>query len=80
MGLSVLWTTEEQRNLFQGYFDGLAVPCPTCGEAVVFKMSHTREVVTLLMRCPECENVALLLFTLVVGLPAQQVSQVGRGF
>jgi hypothetical protein len=67
------WTAEEQRDLFQGYFDGASMPCPSCAQEVGFRMNHTREVVTLLMRCTGCDNVALLFFGGVIGLPAREV-------
>ncbi len=80
MGGKGRWSREEQRKLFQSYFDGPPVQCPTCGQEVAFRMSHTREVVTLSMRCPGCENLAVLLFTLIVGMPAQPVGHSERGF
>jgi hypothetical protein len=71
---------EEQKDLFQAYFDGFAVFCPVCAEEVSLIMNHMGEVVTLLARCDGCGNRALLLFGGLIALPAQKVSREPQGF
>jgi hypothetical protein len=72
-GCARYWTDEEQRTLFQGYFDSASGSCPVCGQGVGFRMIHTREVVVLSMSCPACGNVALLFFRGLIGLPSEKI-------
>lgn len=66
-----LWSADEQRELFQHYFDSLPSVCPVCSQNPDFRMHHTSELVLLSASCPGCGNLALLFFAGIIGLPAQ---------
>jgi len=65
------WTPDEQRELFQHYFDSAPTVCPVCGRNARFRMHYTFELVLLSVCCSGCENSALLFFGGIIGLPAQ---------
>jgi len=66
-----LWSADEQRELFQHYFDSLPSVCQICSQNPHFRMHHTSELVLLSACCPGCGNMALLFFGGIIGLPAQ---------
>ncbi|HZR15761.1 MAG TPA: hypothetical protein VFE51_00415 [Verrucomicrobiae bacterium] len=69
------WTEQERNDLLKHYFDGSLAQCPLCSIPLAFRMNHTSEVVALSVRCENCRNMAVLLFSGLVGLPAEPVSQ-----
>jgi hypothetical protein len=65
------WTPNEQRELFQHYFDSRPAVCPICAQTTRFRMHYTFELVLLSACCPGCQNRSILFFGGIIGLPAQ---------
>ena len=67
------WTVPERNEIFERYFDASPVSCPVCAQSLGFRMNHTRDVVTLSVRCENCGNTAVLFFSGLIGLPAEKL-------